>query len=47
MEELLQQMKMALESNMSCEVETTADGLSMSIESDDGTKTYTVTVRED
>ena len=48
MDEMLQQMKMALESQMSCEVEVVGDAeLSLQIEVNGETKTYSVKVSED
>ena len=48
MEELLQQMKQSMESQMNCEVEITGPSqLSISIETDGDTHTYTVNVSED
>lgn len=48
MDEFLQQVKMAMESHMNCEVEVTGPTeLSVSSETDGVTHTYTMTVRED
>ncbi len=48
MEDLLQQMKMAMESQMNCEVEVVSDTeLSVSMKEGDETKTYTVRISED